>query len=96
MRKEVAVQSTGEIVKLINFHQHAADAAQVEKGETITKLKSRAAEVVEESNQVISECVGYLTQAYQGVMSTHSALHKCVHRKRSHHVLLTLVTQKTL
>ena len=71
-----------EIVKFINVHSHAADAAQVEKQETITKLKSRAAETVEETTQVINECVGNLTQACQGVMPTHGALRKLVRRKR--------------
>jgi len=72
----------GEIVKFINVHLHAADAAQVEKEETITKLKSRAAETVEATNEVINECVGNLTQACQGVMPTHGALRKLVQRKR--------------
>lgn len=72
----------GEIIKLVNVHSHAADAAQVEKQETITKLKSRAAETVEETNQVINECVGNLTQACQGVIPTYAALRKLVRRKR--------------
>ena len=72
----------GEIVKFINVHSHAADAAQVEEQETITKLKSRAAETVEETTQVINECVGNLTKACQGVMPTHGALRKLGRRKR--------------
>ncbi|XP_042203114.1 protein tramtrack, beta isoform-like isoform X2 [Homarus americanus] len=72
----------GEIVKFISVHSHAADAAQVVKQETITKLKSRAAETVEQTNQVINECVGNLTQACQGVLPTHGALRKLVRRKR--------------
>lgn len=72
----------GEIIKFVNVHSHAADAAQVEKQQTITKLKSRAVETKEDTNQVITECLGNLTQACQGVMPTHGALRKLVRRKR--------------
>ena len=37
---------------------------------------------MEETNQVINECVGNMTQACQGVMPTHGALRKLVRRKR--------------
>ena len=86
----------GRIIKFVNVHSHAADAAPVEKQETITKLKSRAAETVEETNQVINECVGNLTQACQGVMPTHGALRKLVRKKkmRSEHILLILLSRR--
>lgn len=60
---------------------------------TITRLKSWAAETVEETNQVINKCVENLTQACQGLMplTVHYANLCEGKERRSEHTLLILL-----
>lgn len=73
----------GEVIKQLNLHSHGAAAVNVEVAAVITRIKRRAEETVENTSQVINECLANISQASQAALPNNSALRKVIRRKRN-------------
>ncbi|XP_031342271.1 uncharacterized protein LOC116170185 [Photinus pyralis] len=73
----------GEVIKQLNDHSHDSSSVGVEVATVITTIKRRAESTVENTVQVINQCIGNLSQAGQAAIPNTAALRKVIRRKRN-------------
>lgn len=73
----------GNVRKQLHEHTHDASAASVVVAQTITQIKKRAAETMEETAQVINACTERLPVGAQALLPRGPALKKTVRRTRN-------------
>ena len=72
----------GRVVRRINQHSHPGDASKVEVLQSMSVLRHRAINTMEQTAQVLAASVENLSQAGQGAMPSMSNLKRIVQRKR--------------
>lgn len=74
---------SGQVVKVINDHNHGNDAAKIEAAMVTLNIKRRAEETAENPIEIIANCLQGTTPEIQEKIASKRALLKIVHRTRN-------------
>lgn len=72
-----------KVLKRVNSHNHAADAARCEALKVTAEIKSKAVNTRCDSEQIIGEALANITEAVKGQMATINSLRRNIRRLRN-------------